>query len=205
VSEEFFPIIGEKSGGTIYQWTLGWYVSAHQVAKDFGHENIFQLLMDRSPAPLKLITGCWLGDGKLIESLRRTQQIIEFSAVEKRQIAHAAYKNDLKALKLMLDAGLPVDARSRHNATALHWAAWHGNAAMVRLILQHDPPLEDTNNDFKSTPLGWAIHGSQNGWYRDKGDYAATVEALLEAGARPPEKIAGTDAVQGVLRRHAAG
>src|SRR4029079_15412084 len=28
VSEEYFPIIGEKSGGTIYQWTLGWYVSA---------------------------------------------------------------------------------------------------------------------------------------------------------------------------------
>jgi len=203
VSHEYFPMVQEKGGGTIYQWTLGWYISAHQVAKDFGHENIFQLLMDCSPAPLKLITACWLGDDELIESLRRTQ-VFEFSAAEKRQIAHAAYKNDLKAVKLMLDAGLPVDARSRHNATPLHWAAWHGNVAIVRLVLQHDPPLEDRRNDFNSTPLGWAIHGSENGWRREQGHYAAVVDALLKAGARPPDKIAGTDAVQEVLQRYAA-
>jgi hypothetical protein len=205
VSHEYFPMVQEKGGGTIYQWTLGWYVSAHQVAKDFGHENIFRLLMDRSPASLKLIIACWIGDESLVESVRRSQQRFDFVEAEKRQLAHAAYKNDLKAVKLMLDVGLPVDARSRHNATPLHWAAWHGNSGIVRLVLQHDPPLEDTNNDFKSTPLGWAIHGSQNGWYRHNGDYAATVEALLEAGARPPDKIAGTDAVQEVLRRYAAG
>ena len=38
VSDEYFPMINHKAGGTIYQWTLGWYVSAHDVAKQFGHE-----------------------------------------------------------------------------------------------------------------------------------------------------------------------
>jgi ankyrin repeat protein len=158
--------------------------------------------MDRSPAPLKLITGCWLGDEALVESIRRGQETFTFSSAEKRQIAHAAYKNDLSAVKLMLGAGLPVGARSRHNATALHWAAWHGNVAIVRLVLQHDPPLEDASNDFKSTPLGWAIHGSENGWHREQGNYPATVEALLKAGARPPDKIGGSEDVQAVLRGH---
>ncbi|MCI0638409.1 MAG: hypothetical protein L0Y70_05000, partial [Gemmataceae bacterium] len=55
VSDEYFPMIGQRSGGTIYQWTLGWYVFAHQVADKFGHPDVLQLLMERSPAPVKLI------------------------------------------------------------------------------------------------------------------------------------------------------
>ncbi len=45
VSDEYFPMIGPKNGGTIYQWELGWYVSAVQVAKAFGHIEIFNFLM----------------------------------------------------------------------------------------------------------------------------------------------------------------
>jgi len=36
VSDEYFPLIGGKTGGTIYQWTLGWYVSPLQVARNSG-------------------------------------------------------------------------------------------------------------------------------------------------------------------------
>jgi ankyrin repeat protein len=200
VSAEYFPMVQERGGGTIYQWTLGWHVSAHQVAKDFGHEDIFQFLMDRSPAELKLITACWLGDEAMVKSLRATYRSFDFSEEDKRQIAHAARNNNTAALRLMLAVGLPVTARGQHNATPLHWAAWHGNIEMVRLLLRHNPPLEDSANDFRSTPLGWAIHGSENGWHRDTGDYPAAVDALLRAGARPPEKVAGTEAVQQLLR-----
>lgn len=35
VSEEFFPMINPKAGGTIYQWKLGWYLSPHRVALKF--------------------------------------------------------------------------------------------------------------------------------------------------------------------------
>jgi len=102
----------------------------------------------------------------------------------------------------MLAAGLPVDTFSQHHATPLHWAAWHGNVELVRLILLHHPPLEHADNEFKGTPLGWAMHGSENGWDRLKGNYAATVEALLDAGANLPEKVGGTEPVQAVLRRY---
>jgi hypothetical protein len=47
VSDEYFPMIGPKNGGTIYQWELGWYVSAPQIAKSFGHTEMFNFLMER--------------------------------------------------------------------------------------------------------------------------------------------------------------
>ena len=75
---------------------------------------------------------------------------------------------------------------------------------MVHTVLRHDPPLELIDADFQSTPLGWAIHGSEHGWNCRGGDYAGTVEALLKAGAKPPGEISGTEAVKAVLRRHGA-
>ena len=105
----------------------------------------------------------------------------------------------------MLSAGLPVDARGRHGATPLHWAANHGNAEMTRILLRHNPPLEATDQDFNATPLGWAIHGSENGWNRNLDDSVATVRALLDSGAIPPQKAAGTPEVREELRRHGVG
>lgn len=69
VSDDSFPMIGGKTGGTIYQWELGWYVSAHQVARAFGHETVFQLLWQRSPDELKLTTACWLKDEATVRLL----------------------------------------------------------------------------------------------------------------------------------------
>lgn len=191
-------MVGGKNGGTIYQWALGWHVSAHQVAKKRGHEEIFKLLMERSPSGLKLITACWLGDEAMVHSSRAGD--IQFSALEQRQVAHAARNNDTTALKMMLRAGLPITARGQHNATPLHWAAWHGNAEMVAEILRHHPPLEDKENEFGATPLGWAIHGSEHGWHRRTGDFRRAVEQLLKAGAKPPDEIRGSEAVKRALR-----
>jgi hypothetical protein len=203
VSDEYFPMIGGKNGGTIYQWTLGWYVSAHQVAKDFGHEHIFQFLMERSPDEIKLITACWLGDEATMNSLLAAEPnlVARLHDPERRQLAHAAHDNNLTAVRLMLTIGLPVDALTQHGATPLHWAAFHGNAEMVELILRKNPPLEVTDKDFNATPLGWAIYGSEHGWHREMGNYAAAVEALLHAGAKPPQEAAGSAEVRQVLLR----
>lgn len=203
VSNEYFPMINHRAGGTIYQWTLGWYVSAHDVAKQFGHEEVFRLLMERSPDDVKLIAACWNADESAMRKLvsQNAQLVAGLSKAYKRQVAHAARNNNLAAVRLMLAAGLPVDAVGQHQATPLHWSAFHGNAEMAREILRYNPPLEQTDADFKSTPLGWAIHGSQNGWHCETGNYPATVEALLNAGAKLPEKVGGTDSVKEVLRR----
>ena len=42
VSAEWFPKKNPRAGGPIYIWTLGWGRTAHTVARDFGHEDVFQ-------------------------------------------------------------------------------------------------------------------------------------------------------------------
>lgn len=207
VSDEFFPKSNSRSGGTIYQWQLGWHVSAHDVARQFGHDAVFRLLMESSPAEVKLIAACWASDDATVKSLLAAHPGLarELSPQNRRQVAHAARNNDAAAVRLMLDAGLPVNALGQHRATPLHWASFHGNKVMAQEILRHDPPLELTDADFNATPLGWAIHGLVNGWNCGTGDYAGTVEVLLKAGAKIPPKVkGGSEDVRAVLRQHGA-
>src|SRR5262245_26430902 len=54
VSDRYFPRQNPHSGGTIYIWTLGHHKTPHAVARMFGRDAVFRLLMDRSPASLRL-------------------------------------------------------------------------------------------------------------------------------------------------------
>jgi ankyrin repeat protein len=203
-SEEYFPMVNPKAGGKIYHWTLGYRASVYQAAAKGGNAHVLRLLMERSPLEAQLIAACWLHDGAMVASLRSRHPDIgqHLSEADCNEIAQAARNNDTQADLLMLEVGLPVSARGQHRGTPLHWAAWHGNLALVQALLRSNPPLEDAENDFDATPLGWATHGSEHGWHRETGNYPAVVEALLEAGAKLPETVSGTDPVKEVLRRH---
>jgi len=163
--------------------------------------------MERSPTDVKLLAACWADDATAVKSLLAENPGLAAGLTDayRRQVAHAARNNNLAAVRVMLAAGLPVDAPGQHGATPLHWAAFHGNVEMAREILRYNPPLEFSDSDFHLTPLGWAIYGSEHGWYCRTGNYAATVETLLKAGAKIPEKqTGGTAAVREVLRRFGA-
>jgi ankyrin repeat protein len=205
VSDEYFPMIGMGVvGGTIYQWKLGWYVSAIQVAKSFGHRAIFDLLMQRCPAEEKLLNACWFHDEPMVNELlaQRPGLAAALPAAGRRHVAHAARNNDSVAARLMVAAGLPVSTFSQHHASPLHWAAFHGNAELARLFISHGAALENTENEYKGTPMNWAMYGSENAWRPENGDYPATITVLLAAGAKLPEQLGGTEAVKEVLRRH---
>ena len=204
VDQQWFPMQNPRAGGTIYQWTLGFHASAHQVAHDRGHRHVLDLLMERSPVAVRLLEACWIEDGDAVEKYRSASAVsaAAIGEAERVLVAHAARNNRTEAVRLMLECGLPVDVRGQHQATPLHWAAFHGNAQMARVVLGYGPPLEVTDADFSATPLEWAIHGSEHGWYARSGDYAATVELLLKAGAvAPPSRGKGSDAVRAVLAR----
>ena len=164
---------------------------------------MFRLLLDRSPDELKLAQACELGDEAIFNALlaKRPHLVATLSEADRRKLAYAAQNNNTEAVRLMLAAGWPSDVRGQHGGTPLHWAAFHGNVAMIKIILRYGPPLECLDSDFHSKPLGWAIHGSENGWHRQTGNYAAAVEALLQAGAKLPDKLDGTEVVKDVLRR----
>lgn len=204
VDAAHFPMSHHRAGGTIYQWTLGWHVSAHDVARQFGHDEVYRLLLARSPLEVQLLAVGWAGDAEGVRTLlaKDARLATRLSTDQQRQVAHAARNNNTAAVRTLLAAGLPVDATGQHRGSPLHWAAFHGNADMTREILRYHPPLELTDADFRATPLGWAIHGSVNGWHARTGDYATTVELLLEAGAKRPEQERdASEAVKEVLDR----
>lgn len=201
VSERFFPKRDPRAGGTIYQWTLGFHVSAHQVARAFSRADVTTLLIDHSPPDVLLLDACLAGDEVRARSvLAQSPGVIDgLSDDDRCHVAHAARNNESAAVRLMLECGWPAEARGQHQATPLHWAAFHGNAEMTTVILRFAPPLEATDADFRATPLGWAIHGSEHGWHRETGNYAGVVQALLDAGAARPAVTEGSPAVRDAL------
>ncbi len=204
VSREWFPMQNPRAGGPIYLWTLRGNRTAHTVARDFGHEPVFQLLLERTPEDLKLALACELGDETVFhEFLSKYPDAAKtLSEVGQRKLPDAAQSNNTKAVRLMLEAGWPVDARGEMGAAALHWAGFNGNAEMTREILRFHPNLELKSREYEGTPLGWAIYASGNGWRRDTGDFVGTVQALREAGSVVPphaEDLEPSEAVLEVL------
>ncbi len=207
VCAEDFPMSNPRAGGTIYIWTLGGNKGAHAVARDFGHEEVFRLLMERSPRELAVAAASEVHDEELVRTLLSAGRIDPGRLPTRllRKIVDAAEANDTRAVHLLLLAGWPVHATGKHGATALHFAAWHGNADLVRETLTHHPPLETRDRDFHMTPLGWAFHGSLHGWNRERGNYEASVEALLSAGAVVPngdlDAVHASEAIRKMLNR----
>ncbi|HLK66180.1 MAG TPA: ankyrin repeat domain-containing protein [Bryobacteraceae bacterium] len=188
VSEEDFPKHDPRSEGTIYIGIFGPRRTAHLIARDFGHDDVFRLLMDLTPEDLKLALACELGDEDAFRAMLATHPglIESLSEQDRRRLPDAAQNNNTNAVRLMLAAGWPVDTLGEYHMTPLQWASWHGNAEMVREILKYRPELERMDNEHHISALGSALHGSENSWHREDGDHAATVAALLDAGAKAP-------------------
>lgn len=201
VDEKWFPMQNPRAGGTIYIWILGKYRTPHTVARDFGHEDVFELLLERTPEDLKLALACELGDEgvfhKFLSQVPASARVL--SETDKQKLPDAAQNNNVKAVRLMLEAAWPVDTPGEMGASALHWAGFNGNAGMAREILRFHPTLELKSREYSGTALSWAIFGSGNGWRRDTGDYVGTVRALLDAGAIIPENAESLEPSDAVL------
>jgi ankyrin repeat protein len=201
VSEEWFPKQNPHAGGTIYIWTLGNHRTAHSVARDFGHEDVFQLLMQRTPEDLKLALACELGDEAVFHEFlaKHPDAAKTLSEADQRKLPNAAQTNNTEAVRLMLEAGWPVDTPGEMGATALHWAGFHGNAEMAREILRFHPALELKSREYAGTALAWAVFGSGNGWHRETGDFVGTIQALLDASATFPAHVQDLEPSDAVL------
>jgi len=91
VTEEYFPKSDPRSGGSIYTWIFGPRRTAHLIARDFGHDDVFRLLMERTPEDLKLAMACELGDEDSFRALlaRRPNLPDTLSADDRRRLPDA--------------------------------------------------------------------------------------------------------------------
>ena len=212
VNAEWFPMRNPRAGGHIYTWTLGAGKNPHVIAHERGHDELFRLLMERSSDGIRLARACEVGDEATVTALlaRQPRLADTLPTDEWRRLADAAEVGNAAAARLMLRAGWPVGVRGAHGATALHFAAWRGDAELARTLLKHGAPVDVHDDEYDGPPLGWAVYGSMNSPCRETGDYAAVVEALLEGGATRPERPVeedpseGSEAVRAAIRRFAA-
>jgi len=82
----------------------------------------------------------------------------------------------------LLAAGIGVDERGEHGATALHFACWNGADDMVEVLLARGADTRIADRMFNAAPGGWLLHGAQF-CSEPRGDYAAALRALLAADA----------------------
>lgn len=208
VSERDFPKRDPKSGGSIYFFGFGLTKSPHMIAHQFGHAAAFELLMQRSPAWLRLIHAAEIGEEAYCRRILadHPQLFQKLSGNAARRIIGVALRNNTSAMKLLLEQGWPSNAVLDNNQTALHFAAWHGNLPMVRALLKHNAPVQVVETEHGGSPLAWALHGSLHSWEREQGDYPAVTHALLAAGASIPEPdrpLEAAEEVLAVIREHA--
>lgn len=206
-----FPGIGYQGrGGTIYQWTLGFNQSPHEIAWHRGHREMFELLTSRSPIRTQLLVACMLVDRATAERLVHTHPSLmaELNDEDLALLAKCCWETNLnrEAVRLMLDVGFPVDVPERnHGFLPLHNAAWCGDAALVELLLQRGHPVDRRDPGHNATALGYAIHSCVVAQRHPNGDFPRVVELLLAAGVPLDENQrttghAGIDAVLKPIR-----
>ena len=105
----------------------------------------------------------------------------------------------------LLNAGAKPGLRGLFGETALHWAALLGEDRLAgRLIESVDPNLKDKK--YKSSSLGWAVHGWCNPPAGNHGRQLEVVRLLVAAGATvepewmESEKIASSPAMLAALK-----
>jgi hypothetical protein len=207
VDQDWFAMIDTAAnGGHIYQWTLGFHVSAFDIARKRGHAEVLDLLL-KGAGPLdRLLDALWCGDDARADAVLTADPQLVARAPQKalHQVADAARNNNLAAVRAMLRRGFPVTALSQHGATPLHWAAFHGNADMMEEVLRYDPPIAAQDRQFHGTAMDWLIHGALNPWGLSTGQHGECAHLLLSAGARVDAASlpTGHDAVDRVLREH---
>jgi ankyrin repeat protein len=175
VTPRWFPKKDRRAGGTIYIWTLGGEKGLHEIAREFGHEDVLRELLPRTPPSLQLAVACESEDDALCEGLRRTGAAIDRD--DEARLVAACSRNRTKPALMMLDAGWPAGAADE-GVTALHWAAFHGNLLLVRALVERGAPRDVRDREHQGTPRGWAQYGAEHGGHGGAADYPAVLKVL---------------------------
>jgi hypothetical protein len=196
-------------GGTIYQWTLGFNLSPHEIALKRGDTQIYDFLLAHTPSWAKFLVACTSANRPLAESLAAEHPAI-VSDLDEEDLALLPKfcwetNKDIEAVRLMLDLGFPVDAtESNHGYTALHNAAWCGDLDLVRLLIDRGHPVDIRDPTYTATPIGWAVHSCLEAQRHPDGRFAEVIELLLSHGTPFDSRQfpVGHEAIDAVLKQH---
>ncbi len=168
---------------------------------------------DDSSAVDRLLGACANADRGAVDVLlaEHPRLLAALSGQDQALLVEAAEHRGRPPVALMLELGFPAGTRrDPDGATALHLAAHAGRADVVALLLAHGADVQARDWEYHATALSWAGVGSGHPpRHHPDGDWIATVQALLDAGAaadggwstsKPP-----SDEVAALLLAHGIG
>jgi ankyrin repeat protein len=140
--------------------------------------------------PLHFVSDCigngWLTNGRegeIAALLIENGATIDGSAGRESPLIAAASLGAGKVAQVLNDAGADPERTALFGARALHWAAWTGEAGIVRQLLARKVEIEPRCTEFGATPLFWAVHGYGPQGPREKKDQVDAARQLIAAGA----------------------
>ena len=175
----------EVDGRSLYEWA--WLT---------GHPELAQHLADHGAEAVELSAEqrfaglCMSGDLAAAKAMlaeepalvSRTQQTMPDLLVD------AAVAGRLEAVNTMLDVGFDPNQPS---VTALHQAAFHGQLAMARLLVERGADLGAREERFAATPLQWALTAGET--------EVSTYFAGLEVGLFDAALLENEDRINALL------
>jgi ankyrin repeat protein len=170
--------------GDIYRWVLGHYMTPIEVASRLGYTDLVDHLLAQASPVQRLLAAGALADRGAAERLVAEHPgiVSSLTASHQRAIAYRAYWNDTAAVALMADLGFDPRAIGHDHGDTLHWAAFLGNADMVRVLLARNPAIGVRDAGYGGTPLGWCVYGSIYGEKCKTGAFAEVARLLIDAG-----------------------
>jgi ankyrin repeat protein len=96
-------------------------------------------------------------------------------------LLHACVAGHTEIAEILVRRGADLAATTADGQTAAHQAVIGGRLETLKMLLRHDPPLEQ-KNAYGGTVLGQTLWSAAHG--RDASLYVAIIDALLSAGAK---------------------
>ena len=111
--------------------------------------------------------------------------VTRLAAAVDAPVAEAVMRQDVGAVRTLLDAGADVNSARGDGMTGLHWAAQHGNLQVTRLLLAAGAELEATTRLGAHTALHVASRSGHGQVVATLLRAGANVSALTTTGATP--------------------
>lgn len=163
--------------------------SALRCAVRAGNEQTAALLIrsgatDDSTGVDRFIGACLAGDRRRAEQLLGEHPGLRerFEEQDWAVMVDVAASHSAETVASMLDLGFSPNARNGFGEQPLHSAAYQGNAAVVRLLLEAGAEVDGRDDRFNATALAFATVGSGE-LAGGPGEWIETVRLLMEAGA----------------------
>ena len=113
-----------------------------------------------------------------------------YAADLNEELFAAARKGDIEAVKVVLQKGVDVNAKTRYGATALHYACDRGHLEVVRFLIERGADVNaraeiDCNGMGGQTPIFHALT-NHNALNSELGQFLIACDADLDIRARVP-------------------